>query len=215
MIKAVLFDMDGVIIDTETEYNKQAIKTGKSAGIELTIEEMRKYSGIIPLDMWTELKEKYRLEQDPKELAQRELSYMEEYYKTGELRPFTATLDFLKDCVKKGLKAAVATSSVIENAQMVINRLGISEYIGAISTSCKAGKSKPAPDIFLLGAELLGVKPEECVVIEDAKSGVQAAKAAGMKVIALLDSRNKEDMSAADLLLKSLSEINVDVLFSL
>lgn len=215
MLKAVLFDMDGVLVDTEPEYIKQELNMAKDLGIPLTEQEQGNYAGIHPLEMWMDLQNKYGFLQDPYELSKIEAQWMDDYYENGILRPNESAIQFLKNCVNEGLKVAVATSSIKENAQKVIQRIGIGEYVDIISSGCMAGKSKPAPDIFLLAAKLLGVEPDECIVIEDAKSGVQAAKRAGMKAIGLQSAVNHKDLSLATMVVGSLSDISVDTLYTL
>lgn len=215
MLKAVLFDMDGVLVDTEPEYRRLVIRLGKKVGIKLTESELYAYMGHSVREMWAALKEKYGFAQDPDALVQMENSVMGDYYEKGPLCPIAPSVALLKSCAQRGLKVAIATSSVGENAQSVVRRLGLGAYVQAVSSACRVQKAKPAPDIFLLAARLLGVEASECVVIEDAQSGVQAARAAGMKVVGFRPPGGVADVSAADIVAASLDEITPDTLCAL
>ena len=210
MLKAVLFDMDGVLADSEEEYARIEMKMAKEMGFELTLQELSKYTGMGSIEMWQDLKSKYGYSDDPGVLAAKESQRMAECCRAGIICSIQASVDFLKCCADDGLKIAVATSSIKELAESVVSRIGIDPYVQAISTSCMAGKSKPEPDIFLLAASMLSVAPEECIVIEDAKNGVQAAKAAGMKAIGLRYEERPQDLSLADMTVDSCNELSVD-----
>jgi len=212
VLKAVLFDMDGVLVDSDPVYVKLEKKIGKTLGLDLGDRELGEYVGIRPLEMWRDLKRKYGFDADPAQLAGREAVLMDEYYASGTLYPIVPTIAFLKQCAAAGLKIAVATSSERVNADIVAARIGIASHVQAVASSCMAGKSKPAPDIFLLAAKLLCTRPGECVVIEDAYSGVLAAVAAGMKVVGLRSAAHAQDMSKADMVVDSCAQLSVDVL---
>ncbi len=210
MLKAVLFDMDGVLVDTEPEYIKTDLRLARRFGIPLTRREQSNYRGVNAAEMWAELVRKYGSSADPAELTRLEYEHIDEYYRSGALRPIRASVRLLKRCAKVGLMAAIATSSSADNAECVVRRLGVGEYVQAISVIDMAGRSKPAPDIFLLAAKLLGVSPTECVVIEDAQKGVQAAKAAGIKAVGYLARGSRQDLSQADIVVRTLSGVSVE-----
>ena len=212
MLKAVLFDMDGVLIDSEVEYLSQQLRIGRELGVKFDEKTLKKYMGESTPDTWAGLKKDYNLKEDSQELAQRELMRMDEHYESGELHPIAASIDLLKKCSEYGLKAAIATSTFERNAHSVARRLGLNEYVGAIATSCMAGASKPAPDIFLLAASMLGVLPADCLVIEDSQSGLKAAKSAGMAAVVLAPDGEKFDTSGADKVVRSCAELDLHTL---
>ncbi len=212
MLKAVLFDMDGVLVDTEPEYVKTDRRLAKQFGIPLTRREQTRYRGVNAAEMWAELVQKYSSNADPAELTRLEYEHMDAYYHEGTLRPIRASVGLLKRCAKAGLKVAVATSSSAANATDVVRRLDLGQYVQAISVKELAGRSKPAPDIFLLAAKLLGVDPAECVVIEDADKGIEAAKAAGMKAVGLIAPGSGQLLSGADMAVRSLRGVSVEML---
>ena len=210
MLKAVLFDMDGVLVDTEPEYVKAELRFAKQFGIPLSKREQLRYRGVNPVEMWAELVSKYGCAADPAELTRLEFAHMDAYYHEGALRPIRASVGLLKRCAKSGLKVAVATSSSAANATDVVRRLDLGQYVQAICVKEAAGRSKPAPDIFLLAAKLLGAAPAECVVIEDADKGIEAAKAAGMKAVGLMTPSSGQALSGADMVVRSLRGVSVE-----
>ena len=212
MLKAVLFDMDGVLVDTEPEYAKTDRRLAKQFGIPMTWREPLRYRGVNAAEMWTELIQKYGCDADPAEMTRLEHAHMEAYYHEGTLRPIRASVGLLKRCAKAGLKVAIATSSSGANAADVVRRLDLGEYVQAISVKEEAGRSKPAPDIFLLAAKLLSADPAECVVIEDADKGIEAAKAAGMKVVGLITPGSGQALAQADMVVRTLRGVSVEML---
>ncbi len=211
MLKAVLFDMDGVLVDSEPEYNKIEAELALSVGVKLTRNDIRENLGKSHLDGWISLKKKYGFSEDPGELTKKEARMMRVFYEK-KLVPIPPSVKLLKRCSESGLKVAVATSSPEEFAALAVTGLGLEYYVDAIAGGDKVKNSKPAPDIFLLAADLLCVSPEECVVIEDSANGVAAAKAAGMKAVGLKTHEVSQDFSKADMAIVSLSEIDVETL---
>ena len=212
MLKGVLFDMDGVLVDTEPEYMRVEVGMCKALGITLTEQKKRIYVGGGPLAMWTDLKKKHGFADDPAELTRKEMRMMDEYYKSGVLLPIEPTVRLLKKYAQAGLKTAVATSSKRENASHVIRRIGLERYVLALASGDMVRQTKPAPDIFLLAAEALGAKPDECVVIEDARNGITAAKKAGMRAVALRSPASAQDLSEADIVVSSLDEVGLHLI---
>ena len=212
LLKAILFDMDGVLIDSENEYLSQQMRIGKELGVEFEEHVLKKYMGESTPDTWVGLKKDYDLKEDSQVLAQRELERMDEHYEKGELNPIEDSVELLKKCRDYGLKTAIATSTFKQNAHSVAKRLGLNPFVGAIATSCMAGASKPEPDIFLLAANMLSTPPDECLVIEDSHSGLIAAKRAGMAAVVLAPEGEKFDTSSADKVVKSCVELDLSTL---
>jgi beta-phosphoglucomutase-like phosphatase (HAD superfamily) len=210
MLKAVLFDMDGVLVDTEPEYIRIELRLARAYGIPLTRSEQRGFAGVNPAQMWPEVVMRHGVNADPQQIAREECAMMDEYYRDGALRAKHASVRLLKRCAKASLMVAIATSSSADNAGNLVRRLGLGPYVQAVSVAEAAGRSKPAPDIFLLAAKLLGVSPEECVVIEDSDKGVHAAKAAGMKTVALLVRGSGQELSHADIAVRSLRGVSAE-----
>jgi HAD superfamily hydrolase (TIGR01509 family) len=215
LLKAVLFDMDGVLIYSEDEYFRHEKRILEEHGCELTHEAHIHFSGVRTLEMVTEMQQQSGFPGDPAAIADRIGAVMDDYYRSGELIPIKPMTALLKSCAQAGLKTAVATSSQIDQAENVVRRLGLSPYVHAIATSGMAGASKPAPDIFLLAAKMLDAAPEECIVIEDATKGLEAAKAAAMKAIGVRHEGRPIDLSLADRVVDAQDDISVDMLRTL
>lgn len=215
MLKAVLFDMDGVLVDSEPEYRRIEEALCRRVGIEPTAEEFKNNAGKGALAVWTAFKEKYKFPEDPQELIEIVAQQARSYYESEALAAIKPSVALLKRCAASGLKVAVATSSLKENADVVIKNIGVERCVDAIAAGDMVKSTKPAPDLFLLAAKLLGVAPEECAVIEDAANGVAAAKAAGMNVVGFKAPGSNQDLSRADIVVDSLGKISVDTLRTL
>jgi HAD superfamily hydrolase (TIGR01509 family) len=215
LLKAVLFDMDGVLVDSEPEYRRIERILFHRVGISPTEEEIKGNSGKGQAAVWKEFKERYKFAEDPQELVKAEALMISVYYGSKELAMIEPSVELLKRCSDGGLKVAVATSSIKENAEIVIKTLKIERYVDAVAAGDMVEYTKPSPDIFLLAAELLGVGPNECVVVEDATNGVNAAKAAGISVVGFKAPGSGQDLSKADIVVDTLGKINIDTLRAL
>jgi len=213
-IKAIIFDMDGVLVDTETYKflaTKELIKKYKDA--ELTPERFRKYVGMHINDIAIELQYEFHFEWNPEEFAEeREARYRKIRDEKG-IKGFPNTIKFLKGIDKKKYRIGLASSSTKEDINRVLNVLGILHYFDVVMSCDDVDASKPDPAIYLKTAEKLGVKPAECLVIEDTHAGVVAGAEAGMKVIAVPNEWTKEqDLSRADRIVSDLKEIKLELL---
>jgi HAD superfamily hydrolase (TIGR01509 family) len=207
--------MDGVLVDSEPEYRFIERELFKKVGITPTAQEIKDNSGKSALTVWNEFKAKYKFAEDPQTLVDIVFKRAKEYYGGKRLAVIKPSVALLKRCSDSGLKVAIATSSAGENAAIVVKNLGIEHNVGAIAAGGMVKHTKPAPDLFLLAAQLLKVKPEECVVIEDARIGVKAAKAAGMKAVGYKAPGSEQDLSQADMVVDSPDKISVDTLRAL
>ena len=214
MIRAVIFDMDGVMIDSEP-LQSQAYKVVLARyGIGPIREEIVQIPGLTGRDNWEIIKKKYGLTEDTDKLVQERL---EVYLSILEdnLIPRSGLIDLVRILKENGYKLAVGSSSTI-SVPIVIEGIGLNGIFDAVVTRDEVEKAKPEPDIFLKVAEQLGVAPKKCLVIEDSAPGVEAAKRAGMKCIAVpTESTRDHDLSAADLIVNSLQEINIETVKSL
>jgi beta-phosphoglucomutase len=122
-----------------------------------------------------------------------------------ELAPGVQAL--LKDLKRNGFRLAIGSSAPPENLDVFWNRLALADWFDARVTKEEIARSKPAPDTFLRAAEKIGLAPARCAVVEDAVPGVQAGKAAGMRVMAVTTTRRREDLAQADRIVDSLAEL--------
>ena len=185
MIKAVIFDLDGVIVDTAHYHYLAWKRLAKELGFDLTLEQnelLKGVSRIKSLEIILDLGGISLSEAEKDRIANKKNGWFVEY--VNEMKPdeiFPGVKEMLKSIRSKGIKVALASSS--KNAPRVIQLLNIENEFDAIVDGTMIVHSKPDPEIFLLAASKLGVAPWACVVFEDAEAGVEAALAAGMKCV--------------------------------
>lgn len=189
-IKAVIFDLDGTLVDSMWMWKA------------IDIEYLGRYNQPCPEDLQEKIegmsfsetavyfKERFNLPEDIDTIKAtwNEMAYLK--YK-HEVPLKEGALSFLQSLKAKGIKTGIATSNSRKLVDAVVDSLNLSHYFDAIHTSCEVAKGKPAPDIYLLVCDKLGVKPQECLVFEDIPQGIMAGKNAGMKVCAIQDDFSK------------------------
>src|SRR3990167_6439643 len=178
-IKAVIFDMDGVIADTQTIHNETNAEILQSYGIPLSSKDMSKFAGIPNKNTFADLFKKYNVNADVDKAVSKKWGL------TKEKNAIPGVLDFIQELDNNKFKIAIASSSTADFIDHVLLSLKIKEFFTVIVNGNEVKKGKPNPDIFLKAAEKLKVKPSNCLVFEDAPAGIQAAKNAGMKCIAI------------------------------
>ena len=187
-IKAVLFDMDGLMVDTESLATEAFIHSAKKQGYDMTKEETLLVLGFTTksiYDFW----ENYFKNSDVsgKQLVDDHYKYIENILFTTGPRKMPYIEELLKYLKESNYKVAVASSSNMDHIINNMEKTGLKKYIDEFASGAEVENGKPAPDVFLLAAERLGVKPEECLVLEDSKAGVLAGSSAGAKVIMVPD----------------------------
>ena len=187
-IKAVLFDMDGLMVDTESLATEAFIHSAKKQGYDMTKEETLLVLGFTTksiYDFW----ENYFKNSDVsgKQLVDDHYKYIENILFTTGPRKMPYIEELLKYLKEHNYKVAVASSSSINHIINNMEKTGLKKYIDEFASGAEVENGKPAPDVFLLAAKRLGVKPEECLVLEDSKAGVIAGNSAGAKVIMIPD----------------------------
>ena len=211
-MKAVLFDMDGVLLDSEEYICKAGIEMFKEKGFEVSPDDFLEFTGMGENRYLGGVAEKNRI---PFELEKDKARTYEIYGEivAGKLTPFDGVVDFIEKCRRRGLKLAVASSADPPKVNINLEEIGIpASTFGTVVTGLDIEHKKPSPDIFLKAAENLGVDASECLVIEDAISGVAAGKAAGAKVLALTTSFSREELSEADWISGLLTDVGDEVL---
>lgn len=183
-MKAFIFDLDGVLTDT-AEFHYQAWKKlGERIGISFGREFNEQLKGISRMESLERIlaygnKEEAFTDEEKKKLAaEKNEDYKELITQITPKDLLPGIPEFLDDIKGSGIRMAIASAS--RNAPVILERLGIMKEFDAIVDPAKLQRGKPDPEIFLTGAELLGVQPSECVGIEDAEAGIEAINAAGM-----------------------------------
>lgn len=201
MMKALIFDMDGVIIDSEPGSMEQILAFVRSKRPEVTRKELYQIVGRTSRDVWTRIagvigwdKDWLATRTEYREVWQPAHPHTVNYHEI--FRP--AVLDILKWAREKGMRTAVASSTAYEKVKTILTQVGVAPYLDVIVSGEQFKESKPNPEIYLKTAQLLGALPKECIAIEDSTVGITAAHRAGVKVIALRDDRFDFDRSLAD-----------------
>lgn len=200
-MKAVIFDMDGVIVDTEPYNMERVYQYVLSLRPDVRREAMYQNAGRVKQDVWTRIAAVIGLgrgweetradyEQNWKPNHPLEIPYKEIFRKE--------TITVLKWAKAHGMKTAVASSTAYDKVREILTEVGVVPYLDLIVSGEFFEKSKPHPAIYLKTAELLEAAPEDCIAIEDSTVGITAAHRAGVKVIALKDDRFGFDRSLAD-----------------
>lgn len=207
--EAVIFDMDGVLTDSEPLINASAIRMFRENGIEAQPEDFLPFVGTGEDRYIGGVAAKYHL---PLDLAVAKRRTYEIYLELvpRELRPFPGAVELVQACRRSGLRLALASSADWIKVVANLRQIGLPpEDWDAIVTGENVTARKPAPDIFLAAARKLGLPPAACVVIEDAVNGVHAARAAGMRCIAVAQTFSADKLDEADLVKSQISNITL------
>jgi beta-phosphoglucomutase len=201
---AFIFDMDGVLIDSETFYTEMEQINFKQLGLNISHEEHITYQGTATDEMWKKIKAKHKVPYSIDELVKLTNDLTIPVFKNMEkMEPMSGVVNLLDKLKSRKIPLALASSSFPEVIEIVLDKTGLRDYFDEIVNSRMVGKSKPAPDIFLLAAQKLNVSPEKCIVIEDSTNGITAAKSAGMFCIAYNGpGAEHQDQSQADFIIQ-------------
>ncbi|MBI4881583.1 MAG: HAD family phosphatase [Planctomycetes bacterium] len=208
----VLFDMDGVIADTEPLHLEAANQVLAEEGVRLTAADGREFLGSTDAELFAALKQRRGLRQPVERLVAAKTRATIGLIRTG-LAPAPGVCELLIQLKMRSIPAVVASSSLPELIDAVVDCLGLRSSFAGLFSAQLVGRGKPHPDLFLLAAQSLGVPPRDCLVIEDAPAGIRAARAAGMAVAAVRTRLTEEvDLSDADLVLDSLLQFDYEIL---
>ncbi len=215
--KAVIFDMDGVIIDSEPIHYQINNRIFKDIGVSISNEEYSTLVGIPLKEIWKKMHFRYALKQPVSQLVIRHRQRIIEYFIQAEnLDPIPGSVELIKSLKDKGFLIAIASSTTKKIIEIIIDKLQISHLFDQITGGDQIIRGKPAPDIFLKTAADLGLYHRNCLVIEDSANGVQAAIAAGMKCIGFSNPNSGiQDITAANLIISDLSDLELNKIESL
>lgn len=204
-IKAVIFDLDGVIVTTDdchyTAWKKMADDEGIYFDRKIN-ERLRGVSRMQSLEIVLEKSDKAYTEQEKLALAAKKNAYYVDLIQ--KLTPHDVlggVMKNLETLKEHGIKIAIGSSS--KNTPIILNRIGLTDYFDAVSDGNNIKNSKPDPEVFLKAAEMLNIAPENCMIVEDADAGIEAGKRAGMKTFAL------GNATGADFYAKSLENVDL------
>ena len=204
MIRGVLFDMDGVLVDSEEFICKAAIMMFKELGIRASSDDFRPYVGMGENKYLGEVAQKYGLKVEIEKIKERTYKIYEKIVK-GHLYPLPGAHEFIAKCRNKGLSLALATSADRIKMEVNLKEIGLSEMtFNSIITGLDIVKKKPFPEIYLKAAESLGLNSADCLVVEDAVSGIKAGKEAGCRCLAVTTSFEAVALKGADWICDSL-----------
>jgi len=214
MKKAVIFDMDGVIAETEHAHIGAEKQTMLKYGIEISEDELHEYTGTTAKVMFAGLIKKYKLDTTFDRIFKEKEEILFKLLEEN-VQPTRGVIDLLRQLKKMKVKLAVASSSHKRMIEYVLKKLKIIDLFDSIVGAEDIDRSKPDPEIFLISAKRLNVNPEECIVVEDSKLGVEAAKKAGMKCLGYVNpSSGKQDLSKADFVADDFCKLDIQKLLS-
>jgi len=212
MIRGILFDMDGVLADSEPYICKAAIMMFSEMGLKTYSEDFKPFIGTGENRFIGGVAEKYGFKVNIEKVKARTYEIYLEIIK-GNLKPLPGAKEFVGYCRKKGFLLAIATSADAIKMEANLREIGLPA--GSFNTTVsglEVENKKPAPDIYLKAARKLGLKPEDCLVVEDAVSGINAAKSAGCKCLAVTTSFDRSLLSEADWICKSLNDVPAEAI---
>lgn len=212
MIRGVLFDMDGVLVDSEPFICKAAIMMFSGIGLKVFPDDFRPFIGAGENRYIGGVAEKYGLKVDIEKVKAQTYQIYQTIIR-GKLKPLPGACDFVTSCRNKGLKIAIATSTDKVKMEANLREIGMpAESFHTTITGMEVENKKPFPDIYIKAAGKLNLKPEECLVVEDAVNGIQAAKSAGCKALAVTTSFDRSVLSSADWICDSLENVPAEAL---
>ena len=211
MVRAFIFDLDGVITDTAEYHFRGWERLADEEGLSFTREDNEHLRGIPRREsLMLILKDRMYPEEKIQEMMERKNSYYLEFIKDISPRDLLpGAKEILEEIRSAGLKNALGSAS--KNASEVIERLGIRSLFDAISDGHSVERQKPAPDLFLHAAQQLSLSPAECVIVEDAAAGIEAARAGGFRSVGLGPA---ERVGKADAIFPSLAGVRLENLLT-
>lgn len=217
MLKAVLFDMDGVIVDTEPLHRKAYFKMFDVFGISVSETLYTSFTGQSTINICKRLCDEFQLPNSPDDLMRTKRKHFKHLFDTDNtLELLPGVLLLIQHYVANGLTLVLASSASMNNINSIFERFHLNPYFEGKISGADLAASKPHPEIFQKAAEMAGCLPEECMVIEDATNGIKAAKAAGIYCVAYNSQHStSQDYSMADQTINSFEAIYYDKLTSI
>lgn len=213
MLKAVIFDMDGTIVISEPFHFQAFCEVFAKFGIKYEYDEFtHKFAGTGSKNIFTKIFKEHGIKEDITTYAEEKKDILQKLLRENKLEIVKGFKKFFVKIKQKGIKTAIASGTSLDNIELTLQNIGFEKDFEVLTSGREVANNKPAPDILLLTAKRLKVKPEECLVIEDAISGVLSAKNAGMRCIAVATTTKTEALkkAGADLVVEDFTEINLE-----
>lgn len=209
-LEAVIFDMDGVLVDSEPLHMVAIQRVLAAIGVEVTVESLLRFIGVRDLDMWRILIAELNLDKTPEQMIAMRLELADQVFNKDTVHPIHGIPELIAEIRSLGMKLALATSTSRENAEYVLGLLGLADTFDAKVTGSDVTKPKPNPEPYLKAAEQLGVDPARCMAVEDSALGIRAAKAAGCFSIGFANpGSGSQDLSPADRIVHRITDIRL------
>ncbi len=208
MIKAIIFDMDGTVVHTPPHDLSAWQEVLRDHGVDFSFEDLKRAYGRKAKEILKEKVPEITDEHIDATLKKRYELFHSSIKKKG-LQPVSGFYIYI-NMLKKKYKVAIATGASLEKVKIVMQFIPLEKYFSTIITADDVENGKPNPDLFLKAAETLDVKPEECIVIEDANNGIDAAHRAGMKCIAITTTHARDELKNADKIIDSFDELKIE-----
>lgn len=217
MLKAVIFDMDGVIIDSEPMHNKAYHDMFNEVGIHVSTEFYESFTGQSTINICKRLCDHFNLDQSPEALVALKRKHYKHFFESNsELALIDGVLDLIKDYHSNGLKLVLGSSAAMTSINQIFERFDLNQYFIAKLSGGDLKQSKPHPEIFIKASEATGFSKNECFVIEDSTNGIEAAKAANIFCVGYDSFHSKnQDYSKADMVITDFYEIEFNKVSSL
>lgn len=213
MLEAIIFDMDGVLVDSEYTYFQSKSQILKEAGHEVEDSYHFQFMGTTSEYMWAQMKEKFDLPLSVAEYVQKMTELRQGMIKRDGVQVIPHVQDFVKRLSEAGLKLAVASSSSLAEIKKNLAEIGLVDYFSEVVSTEEVTHSKPAPDVYLAAAERIGIKPTNCLGIEDTKNGAGAVHNAGMVCVGFANPEfPKQDLAFADVVVSSFEDLAAESL---
>lgn len=214
MIQTVIFDMDGVIVDTEPVHNYAYYKHFEELNIDVSKEMFTTFIGNSTRNTFQKLKDLFPIEHEVEDLIQRKRALFNDAFDSKEdLYLIEGVEKLIQDLHRNGMQLIVASSASKVTIERVFNRFNLHQYFTHIVSGEDFPKSKPHPAIFIHAAGLSVAPKENCIVIEDSTNGVKAAKAAGIFCVGYNSINSKlQDLSLADVIVNHFDDLNFEII---
>ncbi|WP_336690971.1 MULTISPECIES: HAD family hydrolase [unclassified Chryseobacterium] len=211
-LKAVLFDMDGVIVDTEPLHRKAYFKTFNDLGIDVSEELYASFTGASTKRVCETLIQEFNLKQTYEEIAKTKRDYFKEYfYNDEEFDLISGVRELIQHYYDNGIRLILASSATMTTINMVFEKFELEQYFGGKISGADLKESKPHPEVFLLAAEMANEPVENCMVIEDSTNGILASHRANIFCAAYRSPHSKnQDYTLANIVVSDYAELELD-----